>query len=48
MLRPTVTQGSGEGNVNEIADFCIGEEIDKEHRASPAADTTQDDKVEHL
>ena len=36
MLRPTVTQGIGEGNVNETTHFCIGEENEKENRASPA------------
>ena len=36
MLRPTVTQGIGEGNVNETTNFNIGEESGEEHRASPA------------
>ena len=36
MLRPTVTQGIGEGNVHENAHFYIGEENGEENRASPA------------
>ena len=58
MLRPTVTQGIGEGNVNETTHFYIGEE----NRASPAdphffigedsgaspVDTTHDVKVEEF
>ena len=43
MLRPTVTQGIGEGNVNETTHFYIGEES----RASPV-DTTHDAKVEEF
>ena len=34
MLRPTVTQGGGEGNVKETQNPYIGEEIDEESRAS--------------
>ena len=36
MLRPTVAQGIGEGNVNETTHFYIGEESEEENRASPA------------
>ena len=36
MLRPTVTQGIGEGNVNETTNLYIGEENTEENRASPA------------
>ena len=36
MLRPTVTQGIGEGNVNETTHFNIGEENEEENNASPA------------
>ena len=36
MLRPTVTQGIGEGNVNETNHFYVGEEDEEENRASPA------------
>ena len=36
MLRPTVTQGIGEGNVNETTHFYICEENEEENRASPA------------
>ena len=36
MLRLTVTQGIGEGNVNETTHFNIGEENEEENSASPA------------
>ena len=36
MLRPTVTQGIGEGSVNETTHFNIGGENEEENRASPA------------
>ena len=36
MLRPTVTQGIGEGNVNEITHFYTGDENGEKNRASPA------------
>ena len=43
MLRPTVTQGIGEGNANKTTHFFTGEES----RASPV-DTTHDVKVEEF